>query len=165
MTTRGINMNQLREYVVTPVLKHLDPVIPYSLDAENLILGTIAQESHGSRYIHQLGAGPAVGMCQMEPNTHDDIWENYIKYNKALMEKIKVLELSGWYDEANAKEMAGNNYYAVAMCRVHYRRKPQALPKHDDIAGMGAYWKKYYNTYLGAGTVEEFIENYNRFLK
>lgn len=157
-------MDQLREYVVTPVLQHLDPVIPYSPAAENLILGTIAQESHGSRYIHQLGKGPAVGLCQMEPRTHDDIWQNFIRPNKDLLAKMNVLELRGWYDEANVKEMAGNNYYAVAMCRVHYRRVPAALPAAQDLPGLAQYWKKWYNTHLGAGTVEEFIMNYNRFL-
>jgi hypothetical protein len=25
---------------------------------------------------------------------------------------------------------------------------------------MASYWKEHYNTYLGAGTVEEYIENW-----
>jgi hypothetical protein len=27
----------------------------------------------------------------------------------------------------------------------------------DDIHGMAAYWKKYYNTYLGKGKIENFV--------
>lgn len=164
MNKVGIDINQLRKYVVTPVLKHLDPAIPYSEAAENLILGTIAQESHGSHYIHQLGTGPAVGMCQMEPNTHDDIWKNFLRYKDDLREKVKILELEGWYDDHNAREMAGNNYYAVAMCRVHYWRVPHGLPDAGDIRGLAEYWKQFYNTPLGAGTVEEFMQNYRRFV-
>lgn len=157
----SINKKQLREEVIRPVLKYLDPVIPYSKVAEDLIMGTIAQESHLGTYLKQLGKGPALGICQMEPFTHDDIWDNYIIHNQGLTDKITGLTI---LSKDLGREMIGNLYYSVAMCRVHYRRVPKSLPKDGDIEGLAAYWKKYYNTYLGAGTIEEFINNYSRFV-
>ena len=60
-------------------------------------------------------------------------------------------------------QLKGNLYYAVAMCRIHYYRVSEALP--NDLEGMARYWKKYYNTELGKGTVEEFIHNYEQAVK
>lgn len=39
----------------------------YSEEAENLLMGTAAQESALGEYIRQLGNGPALGIFQMEP--------------------------------------------------------------------------------------------------
>lgn len=159
----SIDFKQVRTCIVQPVLKHLQPVIKHTLAAENLIMGTIAQESSG-KYIKQLGSGPAIGLAQMEPATHDDIWNNFLSYNEDLANKVRELELPSWYEDDNAKEMAGNFYYAVAMCRVHYYRRPEALPKAKDVLGLARYWKEHYNTHLGAGHVSEFMQNYKRFV-
>ena len=75
----GINPNQLLRYVIKPALTLLDMESPA---AEALMLGTVAQESHCGRYLHQLGKGPALGIFQMEPTTYRDIWENYIAYRQ-----------------------------------------------------------------------------------
>jgi hypothetical protein len=48
------------------------------------------------------------------------------------------------------------------MARVHYLRRPEPIP--TDLTGQAEYWKKWYNTYLGAGTVEEYIENYKKYV-
>lgn len=63
------------------------------------------------------------------------------------------------------KELITNLAYATAMARVFYRRVKEALPAADDLDGMGRYWKKYYNTPLGRGTVEEFKANYTKYVK
>jgi hypothetical protein len=46
------------------------------------------------------------------------------------------------------------------MCRLHYRRVPEPLPDAEDINGLAAYWKKYYNTKAGRGSESEFIINW-----
>jgi hypothetical protein len=46
----------------------------------------------------------------------------------------------------------------AALCRLHYRRVPSALPKLDNIEGQARYWKKYYNSNLGKGTTHHFIK-------
>lgn len=158
----SLELSQLREYVVKPVLNELQM---YSLAAEQLVLGTICQES-GGRYLKQLDHGPAVGICQMEPATHKDIWLNYLTYQGTVAKDVasflsarseEVQAVTGYPDH---KELISNLAYAVAMCRVHYRRQPQALPQANDIKGLAAYWKQLYNTPLGAGTVAEFIKHF-----
>ena len=55
-------------------------------------------------------------------------------------------------------DLETNDLYACAMCRIHYQRVREPLPDADDLEGQAAYWKAHYNTPLGAGTVEHFIE-------
>ncbi len=147
-----IDLDQFRDYVVEPTLEDLGML---STSAVELVLGTALQESH-LKYIKQLGEGPALGVCQMEPNTHDDIWENYLEYRGALHDS--VLEIGG----PDARELIWNLKYSVAMCRVHYRRVRSPLPQAGDIAGQAQYWKTYYNTELGKGTTQEYLDNWSR---
>lgn len=150
-----INVPHFISYVIRPTL---DVIGFGGRAAEELMLGTALQESRLT-YLHQLGKGPAKGVFQMEPRTHDDIWANYLSYKNDLAQKI--LTLSGSMEGLKPAElMCGNMFYAAAMCRVHYLRVPQALPEAGDLDGQAEYWKEYYNTFLGAGTVEEYIENY-----
>jgi len=48
------------------------------------------------------------------------------------------------------------------MCRIHYLRVPEPIP--DTIQGQAAYWKMHYNTELGAGTPQEYILSWYRFV-
>jgi hypothetical protein len=57
-----------------------------------------------------------------------------------------------------------NDRYAAAMCRIKYLRAPDALPSENDIQAMANYWKKYYNTPLGAGTPKEFKEKWPKYI-
>ena len=151
-----ISIPQFRELILKPALTVVDA---YSPAAEELVLGTALQESR-LEFIKQLGGGPALGLFQMEPNTHEDIWVNYLAYNDELADKVKSLAAPTTANHPSANELIGNMWYAAAMCRVHYRRVPEALPAAGDVPGMAAYWKEYYNTYLGAGTEEEYEENW-----
>jgi hypothetical protein len=48
---------------------------------------------------------------------------------------------------------------------MRYLVVPEALPKEDDIKALASYWKKYYNTIHGKGTVSGAISNYNNYVK
>ena len=150
-----MNINQLRRYIIKPVLEYLDL---YSQSAENLLIGTAMVESR-LHYIHQLKGGPALGIYQMEPNTHDDIYSNYLAYRPEL--KKKALSLAGRCNQDDlSQEMIGNFNYSTAMSRIHYLRVPERLPDPEDVIGLANYWKKYYNTELGAGHARDFVNNY-----
>jgi len=156
----SINCKDLRELVVRPTLQHLRL---WSPAAEDMVLGTAAQESGLGTYLHQVG-GPALGIYQMEPATERDIWGNFLAFKEILSDQVSdLITDAGHEDKVN--EMIGNLYYATAMCRIHYLRVPEAMPVHKDIKGYAAYWKKYYNTPLGKGTEDEFISNFKKYVK
>jgi hypothetical protein len=92
----------------------------------------------------------------MEPATHDDIWTNFLAYQPKFAER-----LVGTGVKKSAEAMIGDLWYAAGMCRLHYYRVKEALPAAGDIAAQAAYWKKYYNTPLGKGTVDEYLRRWN----
>ncbi|OCH31841.1 hypothetical protein A6E13_16510 [Aliivibrio fischeri] len=154
-----MDAKQLTALVVRPTLKKLNL---HSSAAEQLVVGTIYQESR-AKYLKQLGSGPALGIIQMEPATYQDIWDNYLAYKRGLANQVTELASIANLDDdmrPDEKELITNLAFAVAMCRVHYLRKKDALPKAGDIDGLAKYWKDHYNTHLGAGTVEEFKANF-----
>ncbi len=145
----------LLEHVIRPVLKHLDLASPAR---ERLLLGTACKESECGLWLAQLDGGPARGIYQMEPATEVDIWQNFLKYRDDLVELIRVY--TGF--DHGASDLAGNLYYATAMCGVHYLRVPAPIP--EDLDGQARYWKKFYNTEKGKGTVDEYIAAWRRFV-
>ena len=142
--------------LITETLKYIGC---YSEDAVNLLLGTMAQESAFGKYRRQLGNGPALGVFQMEPRTHDDIVKNFLSYHKDLGKKI--LEISG-LAQFSPMQLEGNDRYAISMARMQYWRFPDRMP--HDIQGYAMLWKSRYNTPLGAGTVEEYVKNYHKYV-
>lgn len=147
----------LREYIIIPALKYIDL---YSEAAVNLLLGTAAQETHMGDYIRQIGGGPALGIYQIEPNTHKDVFDNFLKYRQDFCEKTRTCSVGTSMDEA----LIGSLFYQTLIARLIYYRVPEALPEADDILGLAQYWKKYFNTYLGAGKVDEFVDNYKMYV-
>ena len=153
-----IDALQLRYEIIRPVLKYLDPEIPYSMAAENLLMGTCAQESRMGTFLVQQGNGPAKGIFQMEPATASDLYDSYLFYRDSLNRLVHNLMAHNKIGGAD-QELVGNLYYAAAMCRVHYYRVKWPLPD-DNMEELAHYWKLHYNTPEGKGTVEEFVKNY-----
>jgi hypothetical protein len=152
-----IDPTQFRELIVRPTLQSM---AKWSEASEALLMGTAMQES-GLTYIEQIGGGGALGFFQMEPATHDDIWENYLERGRDdLARKVDT-----WASVRVSAGLVFNLAYATAMCRVHYLRVKDPLPHEKDIIGLAGYWKKFYNTEAGKGTINQFVENYERMLK
>jgi len=154
-----LDINQFREYIVVPALSELQM---YSKDAEELLVFTCATESDGGTFVHQI-KGPAVGIYQCEPNTHNDMWRNYI-INRSNITAMLALN----FDVPRIPDPNRLTYdlkYASAICRLHYARVKPPLPKANDIDGMWEYYKEYYNTPKGKATKEKSISSYYRFLR
>lgn len=152
-----LNIAQFRTNIVRPTLEALGA---YSRAAENLVLGTALQESN-LQYLRQLEDGPARGFYQMEPNTHDDIWDNFLAFRAELRARVSAFLAP---DRDRIEQLVWNLAYATAMCRVHYLRVPHPLPDPGDIGAMGAYWKQYYNTVQGRGTADEFVKKFEDYV-
>lgn len=153
----SLDLNQFKDLIILPALQVIELYQPESAE---LVLGTCIQESH-LQYLKQLGGGPALGVIQMEPNTHEDIWDNFLAFRAELSGKVLSLAAPNGGAHPRANELIGNLWYACAMCRVHYLRAPDALPGQGDYEGQAAYWKEHYNTIMGSGTEEEYLENWD----
>lgn len=156
------DLSLIRDRVVIPALVAIDS---YSKAAERLVMATGLAES-GFVHVRQVAKykpgggiakyGPARGYFQMEPFTHDDIWANYLGATKRAPLLAGLRSLSDCPGDVD--ELIRNPQYAAAMCRIFYLRVPAPLPAPHDLRGMAEYWKRYYNTRLGKGTVEGFMQ-------
>ncbi|SLN77638.1 hypothetical protein [Oceanibacterium hippocampi] len=145
---------QVERLVIGPVLASLGAVEPRldSLAARRLLLGTLAVET-GGVWIQQ-NPGPALGWFQMEPATHDHL----------LARIWREEAFAGWMHGnfgrpflGGAREMAGNAFYAAALARFYYWFDPAPLPDAGDLEGLAGYWKRRWNTRLGAGRADKFV--------
>ncbi|MDG3442455.1 hypothetical protein [Nitrospirillum amazonense] len=150
--------SQLRIRVVEPILARISTPARRldSPAAVNLVLGTCAQET-GFNFIGQYPAGPAVSPWQIEPVTHDKVRARLKEEHPDLDGALDALLVPGIDPHA---QLAWNLAYAAAFCRLLYWLEPRPLPAANDLAGLAAYWKDFYNTRLGKGTVDEFQRNY-----
>jgi hypothetical protein len=147
------------------ILRHLiqstlTPLGLYNENAEELLLATAAQESLFGTYRTQGNGGPARGIFQMEGATHDDIWNNYLKYHQTLGNEIKNLVVGF----PSVDLCIHNDPYAIAMARVHYLRAPESLPDAKDLNALWTIYKLRYNTPGGAATKDQFYQHYKKYV-
>jgi hypothetical protein len=143
-------MREEIRYIINTAIERLDL---YSEDAASLIFKTGMAES-GYRALKQKG-GPALGFFQIEPETARDIWENYVMYRPFYRDALLGM---GFDDSRMEYCVLSNIGLQSAFCRLHYRRIPKYLPKANDLMAQAKYWKTFYNTIKGKGTVEHFME-------
>lgn len=130
-----------------------------SSNVVNMILETACVESNCGEYIKQL-KGPACGIFQIEPVTAKDIIDHFIFYKPTLLRKYNQLFIQDLTVEQN---LCTNLMFQIFMCRVFYLRFSEKIP--DTVEGRAKYWKKYYNTHLGKGTVEKYIKAVEKYKK
>ena len=70
----------LQDRVIAPAL---DKINLWSRAVEELVHGTAIVES-GLTYLKQHGDGPALGVWQIEPATHEDLYTNFLDYRPEL---------------------------------------------------------------------------------
>lgn len=158
MDRNRILASQFRARVIVPVLGYLGA--PFDSPAAiELLLGTAIQES-GLLQLAQVPNGPALGVYQIEPATHDDVLTNFVAPRPSVQGRIRGLAAA---TPDRDQQLVTNLAYATAIARMIYFRAPDPLSSATDIAGLAAYWKAHYNTAGGAGTEADFIANYHAF--
>lgn len=160
----NLNLKDYKNLVIS-VLDDLD----LKTDAfVNLILGTTATESEFGKYRRQIGfehkSGGGYGINQIELATYYYLMRNFLKNKPELKNKIMH-----WYDSNMTDEnnLILNDSYNIAICRLKYYSCEHLfdMPKDaNNIEELAKIWKKYYNTIIGKGTIEGFIDAYNKYI-
>jgi len=149
----GLDLGQLKRDIVAPVCQAL--ALPGDLAARTAFMAGIASVESNAAELEQNG-GPALGLWQMEPTTHDDCWQNFLLARHALG-GVCLGYLPARFNGrpvGNAIAMVESLAYACALAAVRFYRSPIALPPFGDPAAMNAAWKAGYNTPSGAGAVD-----------
>ena len=149
-----MNPQQLHDYIIKPTLEYMGGNYN-SIKARFLLLCTSAIESDCGHYIKQVN-GPALGIWQMEPDTHDDIWENCDVCYGDLGQKVMELSLKENTPDSDSVLFDGLNdliespMYACAIARLKYSMTPEPLPEYTgdaniDLRAFYDYYAKFYH--------------------
>ncbi len=82
----------MQTQVIYPALNKMGM---WSEVAGELVLGTAIVESNLT-YLKQHGEGPALGLWQVEPATHEDLYANYLNYRPEMMSSLMELRFSDY---------------------------------------------------------------------
>ena len=150
-----MHSQQLYDYIIKPTHEYMGGNYE-SKNANFLSLCTAAIESKCGYYIKQVG-GPALGIWQMEPATYRDIWYNCDALGTNEFGKL-MISMSNRDDGIDKRMMSlvSNPMYACAMARLKYAMDPKPLPDYNNIRQVYDYYKRIYNTPLGASTYAKF---------
>lgn len=147
---------QLLDYIIKPTLRYMGGNYD-SKNARMLLLATAAIESKCGYWVKQVD-GPALGIWQMETETHDDIWREcdairdgvFFYKLKGLVPLPRSGQMPEYYDLIKIP------MYACAMARLKFSMDIEPLPAHDDQYAIYEYYKRIYNTHKGVSTFEKF---------
>ncbi len=155
-----IDEKQLREIVIQPTLTAMGAGM-YSKSVEDLLVGTCAIESRGGTYVRQI-EGPAMGIFQMEPATHEDIWRKWLSSYPGMLTKFMrfcLLPVS----KPPPEMMIYHLGYACGMARILYARTRKDIP--NTLEGHARFYKEHWNTELGKSTEKEYIDAYQSYTR
>lgn len=158
----GICAKELKTLVIRPTLDQLGETSKQTDIAENLLLGTAAQES-GLGFHLKLDRAQGLGIYGISPRTHINIWDKYLIHQPDLASAIRGLASQHEFLTQPHVELATNLRYATAIAWMIYRRADKTLPRADDVQGLGEYWARYYH-HKPKRCAAEFVKNYKRFV-
>jgi hypothetical protein len=147
------------EDIIDEVLLELDPTIPYSQTAKELLLLTVAVESDCGK--GNLKKSRQIGIFQLEPITIVDTHQWAVDR-----------KMLGW--KLNQLRERSEIHYHAAIARIYYYRMA-SLPRVKWVKGgrgkieelyiptLAILWKAIYNTPNGKGTVAVAVLKYKRY--
>jgi len=131
--------------IVTETLKEMDRFKPECVE---LLCMIAAHESMLGKYRKQI-KGPALSLLQIEPVTHNSVWDHCDSINK-LANKLGI--------KRSLELLADDDRYAVFVARCYLLMDKNPLPK--TVCEMGEYAKTYWNSNSGKASPEAYIDAY-----
>lgn len=114
----------------------------------DLLAMIAAHESHGGKYRRQIGGGPALGIFQIEPLTHDSVWDNCDSIHK---------RAARYGVKRDPSQLEHSDRYSVWVARHYLLMDPNPLPV--GLVAMAAYCKSYWNR-TGKATPDKYLADF-----
>lgn len=132
--------------------------------AEDLVFFTMNHESGFFNYRRQNVSDfnikrHAIGLIQMEYSTFISFYENWLIFRPHHLAYILSFSDKNEWDLDLFRELEYNDELAIAVCRYYYFSKPESLPSENQLKTLAYYWKKHWNSELGKGTEDKFIND------
>lgn len=132
--------------------KHLctEALLDWGLHSDHcveLLAMIAAHESLGGKHRKQIG-GPALGLFQIEPVTHNSVWDN----SDSIRARAKRYGI-----EEDVRKLESDDRYSTWVARHYLAQDPNPLPKTPEA--MAAYCKHYWNR-TGKATPEKYLNDW-----
>lgn len=121
-------------------------------NAVKLLLETCAAETLMGTYRNKIQYNYGLGLCQFDKIAFLNVQQKTSLTKKELIIKWFNIDI----DKVEYRELAYSPLLSMIWCRLYYLLVPSVIP--STLEGRAEYWKKYYNSVLGSGTVEEYIK-------
>lgn len=145
-----IAIKDFRKFVVEPATKICASAgIPDTEFARDLLVATAAQESNLGTYLHQQGAGPALGVFQIERRSLQDLFDGFISRQGKLAGLISAISIPATFP---ADQIIFDLRFAAVIARLFYFRVREPMPTQVTMDNLWHYYKTHYNTGAGAAT-------------
>ncbi len=118
---------------------------PESVLASTMV---VAHESTGGTHWVQKN-GPALGIIQMEPDTHESTWK-WCDNIQLLADKMGITK--------NVNQLVSSLDYNLFMMRCRFLMDTNPFPK--DIRSMAEYLKDYWNSAEGKASANKYLTDY-----
>lgn len=117
----------------------------------NLMIIETAIAETGLGQIEDKTVGAGMGLTQFDEFPFNDIRNRCIKLKPQIQKDLKIdISLVEWDD------LRYNQFLSLLFTRLLYWLKGDPIPQ--TIEERAAYWKFHYNTKLGKGTPEHYLE-------
>ncbi|MBV1930188.1 MAG: hypothetical protein KUG71_00610 [Porticoccaceae bacterium] len=142
--------NELRHFIIRETLKELGD---WSLDRENLLLGTAAQESGLGQNLKE---GRLAGIYHISPAAHRAVWDKYLINQPELASTIRGLAGQRSFLKDPNGELISNLKYATAIAWLIYKRTDKELPQRSSLEDLARFWHRHFHT-RASGQIEDFV--------
>jgi hypothetical protein len=107
-----------------------------------------AHESLGGKHRRQIGGGPALGLFQIEPVTHNSVWDHSDTI-KSRAARFGIKE--------DVSRLEADDRYSIFVARHYLLMDSNPLPKTPEA--MAQYCKSYWNR-TGKATPAKYLNDY-----
>ena len=153
----GIDANDLRELVIKPYLQGLGE---HSGFAENLLLGTAAQESLLGAHCY-CPQSKGLGLYRITAEKHQELWDRYLVQFPDLASQQRGLASQQQFLKNPHGELISNLIYSTGMAWMIYRRNLIDTNKPVEISTLAQLWAHYFDNGTGyPRNTDEFMQTY-----
>lgn len=136
----GIYANDLRELIIRPTLVLLDE---WSHTAENLLIGTAAQESHLGFRMHAENDN-GIGLFRISAQTHTQVWDEFLVTDPELASRLRGIASQQQFLKSPHSELIVNLSYATGIAWMIYKRHKLMLSDNLNIHELANCWLHHY---------------------
>lgn len=137
---------------ITTLSRKVVSVLGGGFATERALIEVAATETNSGTFPDSHPEKLGVGLTQFDQIGFDDVQKRTRR-----KDKDRVLQMLGYdIDRLVLADLAYNPLLALVFTRLKYKLIPAEIP--ETLEGRAKYWKQHYNTALGKGSVEEYLE-------